>query len=504
MNQPVHTELHPHPVAELFPMLADAELQALADDISRNGLLHPVVVKGGALLDGRNRLCACKRAGVKPTFREYKGDNEVAFIVASNLHRRHLETGQRAALAVELMPRLEAEAAKRRGGDRRSRDYQSGNPATLVRGKSRDHAAKIVGVSGRTVADAAAVRDNAPELFARVKAGKLTVAAARREMRANEARTVLQAAQAKVSAARKRNLASVCDIRVCSCTDLFASGIKPDAVITDLPDSERLSSVCSELGRACAAAKVPVVAVMVGQLYVPEALERFCEHLRYRWTLAYLPPGGQAVQQWESKANSSWKPVLLFGEATHYLGDVARSKPDDNDKRLHDWDQSESSMADLVERLTKPWWLVCDPFLGGGTTAVVSLALGRRFVGCDIDPARVEQARLRVEAPPASPAPPAPPEASEPTSESPSAPLNIDEFAPDCARRLREIEKVARREVPLFARIFNGTASPLHAIEGHCLTCRCLRRREIATCDDSSCTLWHHRPTGLGAKEGAK
>ena len=55
-------------------------------------------------------------------------------------------------------------------------------------------------------------------------------------------------------------------------------------------------------------------------------------------------------------------------------------------------------MSDLIERLTKPGDLICDPFLGGGTTAVVSLALGRKFVGCDIDAACVEKAKQRVEA----------------------------------------------------------------------------------------------------------
>jgi DNA modification methylase len=53
-------------------------------------------------------------------------------------------------------------------------------------------------------------------------------------------------------------------------------------------------------------------------------------------------------------------------------------------------------MVDLVRRLTKPGQLVCDPFLGAGTTAVAALKLGRRFVGCDIDAEAVEQARKRV------------------------------------------------------------------------------------------------------------
>lgn len=37
-------------------------------------------------------------------------------------------------------------------------------------------------------------------------------------------------------------------------------------------------------------------------------------------------------------------------------------------------------------------------FLGGGTTALVSLAMGRKFVGCDIDPGCVAKTKKRVEA----------------------------------------------------------------------------------------------------------
>jgi site-specific DNA-methyltransferase (adenine-specific) len=101
--------------------------------------------------------------------------------------------------------------------------------------------------------------------------------------------------------------------------------------------------------------------------------------------MAYLTPGGQAVQQFQSKVNAFWKPILLFGEAVDWLGDVCSSDANDNDKEHHEWGQSESGMSNLIERLSKPGQLICDPFVGGGTTAVVSLKLGRRFVGCDID-----------------------------------------------------------------------------------------------------------------------
>ena len=190
----------------------------------------------------------------------------------------------------------------------------------------------------------------------------------------------------------------MCDIRVCSCGELFASGIKPDAVITDPPYPKEYLHLFNGLAESCAAAAVHLVAVMSGQTYLPEVMQMLCKHLKYRWALAYLTPGGQAVQQFPVKVNCFWKPVLLFGEAVDWIGDVCKSQTNDNDKRFHDWGQSESGMSDLIERLTKPGDLICDPFLGGGTTAVVSLALGRKFVGCDIDAACVEKAKQRVEA----------------------------------------------------------------------------------------------------------
>lgn len=89
-----------HPAAAVFPMLTDDELADLAADIRANGLLHPIVLDAdGVLIDGRNRLAACKLAGVEPTFTELNGHDPVAFILSSNIHRRQMTKGQ-AAMAV--------------------------------------------------------------------------------------------------------------------------------------------------------------------------------------------------------------------------------------------------------------------------------------------------------------------------------------------------------------------------------------------------------------------
>lgn len=393
-----------HPVAELFPMLPEAELRELSKSISAEGLLNPCVRQKGVLLDGRNRLAACKLAGVEPRFVEYEGDSPVSFIIGVNLNRRHLDRGQKIALALEIEPHFAEEARKRQkdaGGDR-GNQHTGGKLALkekvpeAPRPQSRDQAAAAVGVSGKLVSAAKAIREADPERFEKVKQGKLSVAKAKKEIKAEQDKADLSRAQSAVDDAKKREIESVCDLRVCTCSDLFKSGIKPDAVITDPPYPFEFLSCFTELADGCAAAGVPLVAVMSGQSYLPEVMQRLCGRLKYRWTLAYMTPGGQAVQQWKAKVNTSWKPVILFGEAEDWFGDVAVSKVNDNDKRFHGWGQSESGMADLVDRLTKPGQLICDPFLGGGTTAVVSLAMGRRFVGCDINPLHVEQARARV------------------------------------------------------------------------------------------------------------
>jgi hypothetical protein len=65
-----------HPAAAMLPMMSDAELDELAEDIKANGLIESIMLfadsVGGPLcvLDGRNRLAAFKRLGRTPPNRE--------------------------------------------------------------------------------------------------------------------------------------------------------------------------------------------------------------------------------------------------------------------------------------------------------------------------------------------------------------------------------------------------------------------------------------------------
>ena len=92
-----------HPVTKLFPMMSEAELTGLADDIREHGLIRPIVLDAkGVLLDGRNRKRACELANVESRFETFKGDDPVSYILSTNARTRHMNESQRAMVAARL------------------------------------------------------------------------------------------------------------------------------------------------------------------------------------------------------------------------------------------------------------------------------------------------------------------------------------------------------------------------------------------------------------------
>ena len=184
-----------HPIADVWPMMQEDQLQELAADIKKNGLIQPVWLYQGMILDGRNRWAACKIAGVDPKTKEYTGDEPTCFAVSLNDKRRHMNKGSLAAVAAELEPFF-AEDAKRRQkehggtapgkpktlGEKIPQVFPQPEKPTERNPKATEEAAKSVGVNHRYVSDAKRVKQEAPEVFERLKAGKITLQDAKREV----------------------------------------------------------------------------------------------------------------------------------------------------------------------------------------------------------------------------------------------------------------------------------------------------------------------------------
>jgi oligoribonuclease (3'-5' exoribonuclease) len=185
-----------HEYASLFPLATDDELLKMAEDIKQRGLQCPIIMLDGQVLDGRNRLAACELAGIAPRFEQYSGTDPLADVVSWNLHRRHLSTSQLAELAVELKPMFSKQAKERQAEQAKKNRPQSLKVANLPHSekvtagidktKARDQVAAVVGVSGRTVQDAEFIHKHAPKLSKEIKAGKMTVHAAKQQVKEQE------------------------------------------------------------------------------------------------------------------------------------------------------------------------------------------------------------------------------------------------------------------------------------------------------------------------------
>ena len=110
-----------HPLAEIFPLIAGSKFDALVASVRKNGLVDPIILYEGRILDGRNRHLACVAAGVEPRFESYVGEDLVGFVRAKNMMRRNLTPSQRANATAKPMHYFEAEAKARKWSGRRAR-----------------------------------------------------------------------------------------------------------------------------------------------------------------------------------------------------------------------------------------------------------------------------------------------------------------------------------------------------------------------------------------------
>jgi protein gp37/ParB-like chromosome segregation protein Spo0J len=156
-----------HELAKLFPPMTPAEFAGLKKSIAEQGLRDPVTVYDGKIIDGRNRWRACAELGLKAqTTTLPKGEDPLAFVLAKNLERRHLDESKRAMIAARI--------ANLRDG-RPKKDKTGGIPPVSV-----PAAGELLGVDRTTVSAARVVLERgAPELVRAVEAGRVAVSAAK-------------------------------------------------------------------------------------------------------------------------------------------------------------------------------------------------------------------------------------------------------------------------------------------------------------------------------------
>jgi ParB-like chromosome segregation protein Spo0J len=155
-----------HEYSALFPPMSEQGYADLVASIKADGLLEPITLCEGRVLDGWHRYTACCQLDIEPRSEDLgNGVDPLAFVVARNARRRHMTEGQLAMLAAKLA------------------DMKQGQRTDLTQScaKSQADAAERFGVSRRSVQKAVKLRRAAvSELTQAVEQGRLNLSAAER------------------------------------------------------------------------------------------------------------------------------------------------------------------------------------------------------------------------------------------------------------------------------------------------------------------------------------
>jgi ParB-like chromosome segregation protein Spo0J len=93
-----------HPLAaSLMPGgMSTEEFDAFAEDVAARGIIYPITIFEGKVLDGWHRYRAAVRTGSALKTQEYSGTDPAGYIAACNVLRRKLSSLQRALVGAKL------------------------------------------------------------------------------------------------------------------------------------------------------------------------------------------------------------------------------------------------------------------------------------------------------------------------------------------------------------------------------------------------------------------
>jgi len=178
----------------IFPEAKPDDYARLIDDIQTNGYDadQPVIVYQGAILDGWNRNKACVELMITPTIRVFDGSEiEAIQLVMRTNKRRNLNSGQWATIAVEaedIMGAIADQVEKDRREKQAATQSEPVQQKIVAQPANRNvtdtKAAEIFQTNRTYINQATKIKKASPEVFAKVKAGTMTMQDANKAVRA--------------------------------------------------------------------------------------------------------------------------------------------------------------------------------------------------------------------------------------------------------------------------------------------------------------------------------
>ena len=373
-----------HEIANIFPLLRGEELASLVEDIQENGLIEPIWLYEGKILDGRNRYTACCMAEVEPIFRQYEGNDPLGFVISTNIERRDLSATAKAIAAYKALPFYDG----RQGGDRRSDNFQE-DKNVLLKGKSSAVVAKKFHTSETYVKYIKALAEDFPDIYQRMEEGKLTVAEAKKAAKLEDYQIRMK--ELEVHEGEIWQLGNHFLYCGDNKSEDFLGLCRQHEIAFAFADPPYNAGVAEwdkgfEWEHDYLFDLAPIVAVTPGIVSIQPFL---CKtSMPYKWMMGCYIDNGMTRGV---LGFGNWIAIALFYEE---LPKQVRSMKDflqvsisvdERDAFEHKGQKPLPLMAHLVGMFAKESEVVCDPFLGTGTTLIACEQKGRACVGAESD-----------------------------------------------------------------------------------------------------------------------
>lgn len=184
----------------IFPEAKPEDFARLRDDIRDNGYQvdNPIVIYEDAILDGWNRYTACRELKVEPSFLQFNGtaSDAIALVMRTN-KRRNLNSGQWATIAVEsehliavIREQVEGKKLAKQKANAANQHTESALAQKIVPTQNKGEketahkTAELFNTNRTYVNQAAKIKQAAPDVFEKVKAGRMTMQDATKVVRA--------------------------------------------------------------------------------------------------------------------------------------------------------------------------------------------------------------------------------------------------------------------------------------------------------------------------------
>tara|TARA_R110000868_G_scaffold116620_1_gene310242 strand:+ start:1713 stop:2975 length:1263 start_codon:yes stop_codon:yes gene_type:complete len=385
----------------LIPPLGREELLQLEENIKQDGCRDPLVVWGDILVDGHNRFDICTRNEIKFKTVSHKFNDRteaIIWIIDNQFGRRNLADIDRIALARKREEVLRPIAKENLRTPTGGRGLTSAKlPESKPPIDTRKESAKTAGVGERTydagklILDAAASGEISQEVVEEVRRKEKSIHRVAKDIKESRQKSNRDEKRKEAAQAAEQESPQFFDNVHIGDFRLNADKVRDGSVsliFTDPPYDKKAEELFEGLADFAMnkLAEGGSLVMYLGHLQLRSALNAFDGKLRHWWTCACVHDGGKTLMR-EYGIRVGWKPMLWFVKGTRHdkqkiISDVVSGA---TEKTHHDWQQDQSEAEYWIESLCPVDGIVCDTFLGGGTTAAAAMKLRRKWVGFEID-----------------------------------------------------------------------------------------------------------------------